>query len=29
MLDHGFDRAYVEQLLMYNAQSFFTFRKES
>jgi len=29
MLDEGFDRAYVEQLLMYNAQSFFTFRKES
>ena len=29
MLDEGFDRAYVEQLLMLNAQEFFTFRKDA
>lgn len=29
MIDEGFDRAYVEQLLMYNAQTFFAFRKDA
>lgn len=29
MLDEGFPRDYVEQLLMLNAQAFFAFRKES
>lgn len=29
MLDEGFDRDYVEKLLMKNGQTFFTFRKES
>lgn len=27
MLDEGFDRAYIEKLLMHNGQKFFTFRK--
>ncbi|MDF1488640.1 phosphotriesterase family protein [Tessaracoccus caeni] len=29
MLDEGFDRTYVEKLLMHNAQTFFAFRKDS
>jgi phosphotriesterase-related protein len=29
MIDEGFERAYVEQLLMYNAQTFFTMRKDA
>lgn len=28
MIDEGFDKAYVEKLLMLNAQTFFTFRKQ-
>ena len=28
MIDEGFDRDYVEKLLMRNAQEFFTFKKE-
>lgn len=29
MLCEGFERSYVEQLLMYNAQTFFTFRRDA